>query len=458
MPSDPTSPEKADATPDPGAGRNPHPSTDEPSAAEPTIDEPNAAESNAAEPSTDGHRRWWRRPRTLTVAALAVILAAAPFVPRGDDEEAGRIAPAAQPALASTVGPGKVTAEMQAEIDAVLAEGQQARVSGRSLPGQLATNLVRCALFEGQRYCLGNGWTTSTEAEVQARMAAAARVAARSGSRRERTGDLDAAALLRRQARLNPAQRARKERAELTQAARSVAKVWLLRHELQGTPLPEDFLDLHPEARADTGGAGGTAARAGAPNTPATYPRAAKILDKRQVAEQVQSYWCGPATTAMIQWGWYGKPRSQAKMASVLGTTSAGTAITDIVRVVNRRSGWDRPTYAGKYVALDISDWSFNQWWNLIQRHVADYKAPVVLHPVLLKRFYPYLDDDASGHFQVGRGYHNTKNGLRFLGYFEPWNQQRFDRSEPFIARVQWRRAYRSYRANQAHFQHNIGV
>ena len=68
------------------------------------------------------------------------------------------------------------------------------------------------------------------------------------------------------------------------------------------------------------------------------------------------------------------------------------------------------------------------------------------------------LDDDASGHFQVGRGY--DKNGKKpaKLGYFEPWNQQRFDPSEPYIARVQWRRAYQSYRANQAHPHQNIGV
>ena len=32
-------------------------------------------------------------------------------------------------------------------------------------------------------------------------------------------------------------------------AAQSVAKVWLLRHQIQGVPLPADFLATHPEAR-----------------------------------------------------------------------------------------------------------------------------------------------------------------------------------------------------------------
>ena len=85
-------------------------------------------------------------------------------------------------------------------------------------------------------------------------------------------------------------------------------------------------------------------------------------------------------------------------------------------------------------------------------------RSPVVLHPILLKKYYPYLDDNASGHFQVGRGYDKKGTKSDLIGYFEPWNQQRFDPSEPAIPRVQWRQAYKSYRANQDHRQHNIGV
>ena len=149
------------------------------------------------------------------------------------------------------------------------------------------------------------------------------------------------------------------------------------------------------------------------------------------------------------------KPRLWARR---LHTTTEGTAISDMVRVVNRRTGCDRKTRAGPYIVLDISDWSFKKWRLLQMRHITDYRAPVVLHPVLLKQFFPYLDDDASGHFQAGRGYDKNGNKPALIGYFEPWNQQRFDPSEPYINRVQWRHAYKSYRANQAHFQHNIGV
>jgi len=188
------------------------------------------------------------------------------------------------------------------------------------------------------------------------------------------------------------------------------------------------------------------------------YPQRAEILDPTHVAEQTRTYWCGPTSMQMIAWGWAGKEKTQDLWAKRLRTTSSGTGMTDMVRVVNNSTGWDKPTYAGTYVTLDIGGWSYKQWMLLMMRHVADYKAPVVLHPILRKRYYPYLDDDASGHYQVGRGF--DKNGKKptLLGYFEPWNQQRFDPSEPRIDRVQWRNAYKSYRANQDHFLHNLGV
>ena len=93
-----------------------------------------------------------------------------------------------------------------------------------------------------------------------------------------------------------------------------------------------------------------------------------------------------------------------------------------------------------------------------MMKHVHDYRAPVVLHPVLLNQYFPYLDDDASGHFQVGRGFDQNPGGRPKIGYFEPWDQSKFDPSEPRIARTQWQNAYKSYRANKAHFQQNVGV
>ena len=398
-----------------------------------------------------------RRLLLILAGTLVVLLAVTPFIPRGGDDE-GAIAPSGEGKAgalrpATTAGWSRVTPPLQEEIDRVVAEGRAlGRVSGKATPEQLAASAVRCADFEGQRYCLRTGWTEDTQDQVRARMATAARrAAARPAGAQERTGDLDAAAALEQRARLSPSARAAADRAELTMAARSVAKVWLLRHQTEGVPLPSDFLEEHPEARA-------AAPTRASVKTMRDYPRRTAILDPKRVTAQNRTYWCGPTSMQMIAWGWRDRRQTQGHWARRLHTTSNGSSVYDMVRVVNQSTGWDREDHAGPYIVLDISRYDFRKWMLLMMRHLADYRAPVVLHPVLLKRFYPYLDDDASGHFQVGRGY--AKRGAKpdLLGYFEPWNQQRFDPSEPYISRVQWRNAYKSYRANQAHFGHNVGV
>jgi hypothetical protein len=395
------------------------------------------------------------RRRTIVISAaagaLGLLVAAAPFVPRGEpggEAVAAADAPAYVARSAEAAGLGTVTPAMRREITRVAdADVAVPRVTGRTVPARAVRSLARCATFEGQRYCLGVGWTDRSQAAVRAGLVQATRTARRPG-----TGDLDAAHQISRLANLAPRVRVRRETAELTQAARSVAKVWLIRHEIQGVPLPAGFLARHPEARVTT-----TSARAAAP-LKLTYPKARLILRRKETSQQERTYWCGPTATQMIVWGWQHTAKSQAHWAYRLGTTTAGTAITDVVRVVNHNTGWDLPSHAGPYIALDISDFTFRQWYKLIEKHISVYKAPVVLHPILLKKYYPYLDHDESGHFQVGRGYNRMGKKPDVIGYFEPWNQQAFDPSRPFIARVQWRTAARSYLANEAHFQHNIGV
>jgi hypothetical protein len=398
------------------------------------------------------------RARKIAIGAFVALLAATPFIPRGSGSDSA-LRPSGEPEYAEPAapGPGALTGAMRREIDRVVSAGRRlGGTSARLSTTQLAGDLVRCADFDGQRYCLHTGWTTSSQADVRARVATATRSLARRATPVETTGDLDLAATLRRAAALSPTERAAAERAELTAAARSVAKVWMLRHEIQGVPLPAGFSEAHPES--------GLSARTSSTRTTSTtktaadYPRVGKVLSTKRVAAQSRTYWCGPTTMQMIAWGWQDTRKLQRHWANRLGTTTSGTAITDMVRVVNESTGYDRASRAGTYITLDISDWSFRKWALLNMRHVVDYRAPLVLHPILLKKYYPYLDDDASGHFQVGRGYNKNGAGPLKIGYFEPWNQQRFDPSEPYIARVQWRDAYRSYRANQAHFQHNIGV
>jgi hypothetical protein len=334
---------------------------------------------------------------------------------------------------------------MRAEIERVVAEGAGSeRVQGRTATARAA---VRCATFDGQRYCLGFGWTNQSRDALAARLATPPTY----GRSAERTGDLGADGVLARTNARGATARTDAERAELTMAAQSVGKVWMLRHEIQGVPLPDDFAERHPEVTTATG----VDARGGFGGS---YPTKDKILTSKVAQAQNQTWWCGPATMQAIGWSSQGERKNQAYWARRLGTTSAGTAITDMVRVVNNKTEYDASTAAGPYVVLDISDFTFKQWFRLMMRHVHDYRAPVVLHPVLRKQYYPYLDDDASGHFQVGRGFDQDPDGNRRIGYFEPWDQSRFDPSEPAIERVQWRNAYKSYRANLDHFQHNLGV
>jgi hypothetical protein len=400
------------------------------------------------------------RARKLAIGAFVALLAATPFIPRGDDS-GGALRPSGEREYAEPAapGPGTLTPAMRREIDRVVAAGRQVgQVSARQSPSQLASDLVRCAEFDGQRYCLYTGWTTSTEADVRTRVATATRTLAARGADVETTGDLDLSATLRRAAAQSPAARAASEREELTAAASSVAKVWMLRHEIQGVPLPDGFAAAHPEAGLSARSGSTSTITTSSRRTAADYPRVGRVLSRHRVAEQHRTYWCGPGTMQMIAWGWQDERKTQRHWADRLGTTSSGTAITDMVRVVNQSTGYDRESRAGTYITLDISDWSYRKWALLNMRHVVDYRAPLVLHPILLKKYYPYLDDDASGHFQAGRGYDKNGDKPLQIGYFEPWNQQRFDPSEPYISRVQWRSAYRSYRANRAHFQHNIGV
>ena len=209
-------------------------------------------------------------------------------------------------------------------------------------------------------------------------------------------------------------------------AAQSVGKVWMLRHEIQGVPLPDGL------RRAAPGGRGGR--RAGT--------RRVRRVVPDEVQDPHQQGGPGAEPDLLV------RPRhdaghrlelaGQAEEPVLLGPpprhhVSAGTAITDMVRVVNNKTDYDDEAHAGPYVVLDISDFTFKQWYRLMMRHIHDYQAPVVLHPVLLKQYYPYLDDDASGHFQVGRGFDQDPGGNRKIGYFEPWDQSRFDPSEPAI-------------------------
>ena len=387
-----------------------------------------------------------RRTLLVVLGALALVLALLPLVPRGQHDP-GDLRPTADATPGAGVAATPLTPALRSEISRVVDAGRGlGRLSGgKASYVAAAQRSVRCADLAGQRYCLGVGWTDRPVSALRTDLARETRAAAG----REQTGDLSVVDALAARARMAPTARAAADRAELEDAARSVGKIWLLRHQLDGETIPTSVTAGDPALRT---------AAARRTKTYADYPMRDRIIKADGLVAQNRYYWCGPTAMQMIAYGWSRHLVSQHHWARRLGTTTQGTGISTMVRTINRSTGWDDASHAGPYITLDIGSYSFRTWYKLMMRHVHDYRAPVLLHPVLLKRFYPYLDDDASGHFQVGRGYDKHGTGPDRLGYFEPWNQQKFDPSEPYIARVQWRNAYKSYRANRAHFQHNVGV
>ena len=147
------------------------------------------------------------RTRKIAIGAFVLLLALAPFVPRGDDDD-GALTPSATrtgdaaraqrrpPAAAGSrrrCGPrstgSSTTGRTVGRID----------TDARPTPSSLAAGLVRCADFEGQRYCLGTGWTDAHRGR-RAGPGRHRRPHARPRARRaaESTGDLDPLATLAR--------------------------------------------------------------------------------------------------------------------------------------------------------------------------------------------------------------------------------------------------------------------
>ncbi|MCW2765139.1 MAG: hypothetical protein JWO11_1098, partial [Nocardioides sp.] len=67
-------------------------------------------------------------PKTIALVAILLLLAVTPFVPRGggDDESLRPSGERQGETLADTAGLGRLTPELRAEVDQVVAQGQAA--------------------------------------------------------------------------------------------------------------------------------------------------------------------------------------------------------------------------------------------------------------------------------------------------------------------------------------------
>lgn len=157
------------------------------------------------------------------------------------------------------------------------------------------------------------------------------------------------------------------------------------------------------------------------PAAPVKTPASAYIMKGFQTSQE-KGYWCGPATFQSIDWADDNQKDTQASWAKDLGSTTGGTAISAMVKQTNAKTTW--PKSAGTYVVQNVSDWNAQTFFTVHQKHLGVYKAPVIEHVQLLKRYFPYLAFNHSGHYQVGRGY-DKANGT--IAIFEVFNERRFN-------------------------------
>ncbi|WP_433159051.1 C39 family peptidase [Kribbella sp. CA-247076] len=166
----------------------------------------------------------------------------------------------------------------------------------------------------------------------------------------------------------------------------------------------------------------GTPTPVPAPVAPVKPPKSSYIMKGFQTSQE-KGYWCGPATFQSIDWADDNQKDTQASWAKDLGTTTSGTAITAMVKQTNLKTNWDLA--AGTYIVQSVGHWNAQKFFAVHQNHLGDGKpAPIIEHTQLLKRYFPYLAFNHSGHFQVGRGYDRTKGTIAI---YEVFNERRFN-------------------------------
>ncbi|GAA2825126.1 hypothetical protein [Kribbella solani] len=378
--------------------------------------------------------------------------------PTGDPTPTG--SPTATPTTRPTDGPGTSSDEPVAK-----SWGDVVTEVTRTSPGDVqlrsadtsaqAASMLRCFKLDTENYCLGLGFVDKvpTGAQRHALMSQPDPRAADEMNAEQDipTGDLTAAAFVAQRAALPKSSRVAVELDEMRAAWNGREKARELREIAEANTPPPNPEPAPAGSPAQTPGATpgptsaptrtaptvgpsspkptapttpvGTSTPAG-PQTPAAplaAPSSAYIMKGYQTSQE-KGYWCGPATFQSIDWADDKQKDTQASWAKDLGSTTGGTAISAMVQQTNLKTGW--PKSAGTYIVQNVSGWNAQTFFAVHQKHLGVYKAPVIEHVQLLKRYFPYLAFNHSGHYQVGRGY-NKANGT--IAIFEVFNERRFN-------------------------------
>ncbi|WP_238163127.1 C39 family peptidase [Kribbella capetownensis] len=297
-----------------------------------------------------------------------------------------------------------------------------------------ASSIMRCFNLEEENYCLGLGFVDQvpTGAQLQEVMSPpTVRADGEVGVEQDiPTGDLTPAAFVAERAAMPTSARVTTELDEMQAAWDGRAKARELRllaeapdaPEASPTPTPTPTATatptVAPTQRVPTQGTPGPVTPS---VVPVTAPGSAYIMKGFQTSQE-KGYWCGPATFQSIDWADDNQKDTQASWAKDLGATTSGTAISAMVKQTNLKTAW--PKSAGTYIVQNVSGWNSKTFMTVHEKHLGVYKAPVIEHVQLLKRYFPYLAFNHSGHYQVGRGYDRAKNTIAI---FEVFNERRFN-------------------------------
>ena len=296
--------------------------------------------------SEDSSRPLWRHPASIAAAVLALMLARSRCCPTVTTTRARSPRPARpRDAPDAASGVGRVTPAMRPRSTGSSRAGASlARAPGAHVAGHAAGALRR---VRGPALLPRHRLDRPDPGDDRSRPGSTAPSAPAAASS---TGDLDADGLLARAS-------SRRRRPQPRPSARSSPRPpgRSPRSGCCGTRsracrCPPASSSEHPEVgrRADVHGTRRVRR--------VDYPTTRRCSPARWPA-QVRTYWCGPTTMQMIAWGWQASGSPRSYWARRLGTTTNGTAITDMVRVVNTSTGYDREAHAGPYIVLDISDW-----------------------------------------------------------------------------------------------------
>ena len=380
---------------------------------------------------------------------------------------------------------GKMQTVVVAVVMAAVSAAPSAAMAGDESVNEVASvaalveELVTCHDLDGEQYCLHLGFIDiepgSPEWDAMWRSAESEDISD--------TGAKPFAESLRELAAMPAAELEKLEAVELERARVAVGKVKLYDYVGLDIPIPAGFFDKYPVMGIEEGSleaeALRTAAATGEPldltgivemtaediaeearhlaelGIPAPGTRSvpgaptSRYLIYSAYREQVEEYYCGPATFQSIDGGDDGGFESQAFWAGLLGTTTDGTAMWQMIADINTYTNWDQ--LVGPYVETSTIGKSASWYFDAHQINIGLSGAIVVEHVRLELPYYPYLARSHSGHFQTGRGYSTTSNTI---SVFEPYDEQDWPGGGNATGKVQYVPYTNVYNANQHYADH----